>query len=132
MRKRIQKLDRVVKVQRHLHRSAELRLAGLERESAELKAAQETLIETMNDHETLHGLFVDVMAKRLQALAAQATRTDAAKAVQKAATFERAMQVKRTEKTLSGLNEESRKENEKKDLIAILETMRPRGPASFP
>jgi hypothetical protein len=132
MKQRIKKIDRILKVQQHLQRQAELKLAGLERDALELKAAQETLIRTMNDHETLHGLFIDVSAKRLQGLAAQAGAVETAKTAQKAAVFDSAMQAKRTEKMLSKLKDEGRHQAEKKDLAAILETIGKDDRASFP
>ena len=132
MKQRVRKIERILKVQEHLQREAELRLSKLERESQEIRNAQEVLIHTMNDHETLHGLFVDVAAKRLQVLSAQASRVDTAKTAQKAVTFDRAMQAKRTEKMLSGLKEDERQQTEKKDLVAILESLAGRGGTSFP
>ena len=132
MKQRVRKIERILKVQEHLQREAELRLSKLERESQEIRNAQEVLIHTMNDHETLHGLFVDVAAKRLQVLSAQASRVDTAKTAQKAVTFDRAMQARRTEKMLSGLKEDERQQTEKKDLVAILESLAGRDGTSFP
>jgi hypothetical protein len=132
MRQRIRKIDRILKVQQHLQKEAELKLGHLEREASELKVAQEMLIQTMNDHETLHGLFVDVAAKRLQGLASQASAVDRAKVTQKAVTIDKAMQAKRTEKMLSGLREQERRETEKKDLASILELLAKGASASFP
>ncbi|MGO4526264.1 hypothetical protein AB4097_15525 [Microvirga sp. 2MCAF35] len=132
MKHRIRKIDRILKVQQHLQKEAELRLVNLERKASELKIAQETLIQTMNDHETLHGLFVDVAAKRLQALAAQASVVEKAKVTQKVVTIDKAMQAKRTEKMLSGLKEQDRRESEKKDLASIIELLARGEGASFP
>ena len=132
MKQRVRKIERILKVQQHLQREAELRLSKLERESHEIRNAQEILIHTMNDHETLHGLFVDVAAKRLQVLSAQASRIDTAKTAQKAVTFDRAMQAKRTKKLLSGLKDDERQQTEKKDLVAILESLAGRDGTSFP
>lgn len=132
MKQRIRKIDRILKVQQHLQREAELKLANLEREATGLKSAQETLIQTMNDHETLHGLFVEVAAKRLQALASQASAVEKAKVVQKSVTLDRAMQAKRVEKMLSGLKDQERRETEKKDLVSILEIRSKGESASFP
>ncbi|WP_262267998.1 hypothetical protein [Microvirga yunnanensis] len=132
MKQRVRKIERILKVQQHLQKEAELRLATLEREATELKTAQETLIRTMNDHETLHGLFVDVTAKRLQGLASQASKVDKAKAAQKAMTIDRAMQAKRTEKMLTGLKDQERRVAEKKDLATILEGLAKDDSASFP
>jgi hypothetical protein len=132
MRQRIRKIDRILKVQQHLQKEAELKLGNLEREASDLKVAQETLIQTMNDHETLHGLFVDVAAKRLQGLASQASVVEKEKVVQKAVTIDKAMQAKRTEKMLSGLKDQERREIEKKDLASILELLAKGESASFP
>ena len=132
MRQRIRKIDRILKVQQHLQKEAELKLGNLEREASELRVAQETLIQTMNNHETLHGLFVDVAAKRLQGLASQASAIEKAKVVQKAVTIDKAMQAKRTEKMLSGLKDQERREIEKKDLASILELLAKGESASFP
>ena len=132
MKQRIRKIDRILKVQEHLQKEAELKLANLEREASELKVAQEVLIQTMNDHETLHGLFVDVAAKRLQVLSSQASAVERAKVVQKTITIDKAMQAKRTEKMLSGLKDQERREVEKKDLASILETLAKGESASFP
>jgi hypothetical protein len=132
MRQRIRKIDRILKVQQHLQKEAELKLGNLEREASELKVAQETLIRTMNDHETLHGLFVDVAARRLQGLASQASTVEKAKVVQKAVTIDKAMQAKRTEKMLSRLKDQERREIEKKDLASILELLAKGESASFP
>jgi lipopolysaccharide biosynthesis regulator YciM len=132
MKQRIRKIDRILKVQQHLQREAELKLANLERDANGLKAAQETIIQTMNDHETLHGLFVDVAAKRLQTLASQASAVEKAKVVQKSVALDRAMQAKRVEKMLSGLKDQERRETEKKDLASILEILSKGKSASFP
>jgi non-ribosomal peptide synthetase component F len=132
MKQRIRKINRILKVQQHLQKEAELKLINLEREASELRLAQETLIQTMNDHETLHGLFVDVAAKRLQRLASQATIVETTKVAQKAVTIDKAMQAKRTEKMLSGLMDQERREIEKKDLASILETLAKGRSASFP
>ncbi len=132
MKQRIRKIDRILKVQQHLQKEAELKLAKLDREASELKLAQETLIRTMNDHETLHGLFVDVAAKRLQSLASQANVVEKTKVAQKAFAIDKAMQTKRTEKMLTGLKDLERREVEKKDLSSILEALAKGRSASFP
>ena len=132
MKQRIRKIDRILKVQQHLQKEAELKLSTLGKEALELKAAQEATIQAMNDHATLHGLFVDVSAKRLQSLSAQASRVETAKIAQKAVVIDKAMQTKRTEKMLSSLKEQRRQESEKKDLASILEMIATGRSASFP
>jgi len=132
MKDRHKKIDRLIKVQKHLHRSAEIRLASLQRREDELKAAQEELLQTMGDADALHGLFVDVIAKRMRMLALEETRTQAAIIDQKAVATEKALQVKRGEKLFSRLQEEVRRDQEKADLIAVLEAMVGRDGTSLP
>lgn len=132
MSQRHRKMERLLKVQEQLHKMAELKLVNLQREASRLKDEQDALIQTMNDHDAFHGLFVDVMAKRLQTLAGQAAQVETAKVAQKEITFERAMQVKRTEKLATSLKDESRKNEEKKELNAILEMLPAKVDASFP
>ncbi len=130
--KRIKRFDRFIKVQQHLHKNAELQLANLHRKEAELKSTQEELLHILGEPSALHGLFVDVKAKRLKALASEELRTQAAILDQKAITTERALQVRRTEKVHARLKEEARCEQEKKDLIAILESMAQKSSTSLP
>lgn len=132
MKQRLKKINRLIKVQQHLHRSEELRLANLQRHEAELKSAQEEVLQTMSDDDVLHGLFVDVLSKKLKSLAQEETRTQAAIVTQKAVTFDKAMQVKRTEKMFSKLKVENRRVEEKKDLMAILEAITTKSGTSLP
>jgi len=132
MKQRLKKIDRLIKVQQHLQKNAELQLANLQRKERELQTAQEELLETMGESDALHGLFVDVIAKRLKALALEETRTQAAIIDQKVVTVERALQVKRTEKVSSRLKDEARRGQEKKDLISILETIAQKECTSLP
>ena len=132
MKQRIRKINRILKVQERLKQEAELKVSVLEREAAELRTAQEAIIHSMNDHDTLHGLFVDVAAKRLQALSMQEGHVEKAKTAQKAVALDKAMQAKRTEKMLVNLKGQDRREMEKKDLAAILETLAKGSSASFP
>lgn len=132
MKQRLKKIDRLIKVQQHLHKNAELKLANLHRQESELKAAQEETLQTMGDSDVLHGLFVDILAKRLKTLSLEESRMQAAIIEQKALTVEKALQVKRTEKVYSRLKEENRRDEEKKGLIAILESMTRKDSTSLP
>ncbi|MCG7392021.1 hypothetical protein MHY87_03785 [Microvirga sp. ACRRW] len=86
----------------------------------------------MGDSSELHGLFVDVKARKLKALALEEVKAQEAVITQKAVTTEKAMQVKRTEKTFERLKETIYREQEKKDLAAILEAMTQRIGTSLP
>ncbi|WP_134496210.1 hypothetical protein [Microvirga pakistanensis] len=132
MKQRLKKIDRIIKVQQHLHKNAELHLANLQRKESELKVAQEEILETMGDADVLHGLFVDVIANRLKRLALEEDRVHASIVTQKIVTTENALKVKRSEKLLSRLKEEARQGQEKKDLIAILEAVVQKDRTSLP
>lgn len=132
MKQRLKRFDRLIKVQQHMHRNAELHLANLHRKENELKNAQDELLETMGEESALHGLFVDVQSRRLKALALEERQTQNAIVQQKAVTLEKALQVKRTEKTHDRLKEQAHHEQERKDLIAILEAMAGRAGTSLP
>lgn len=130
MSERLKKMDRIWTVQKQLHKMAEWELARLQRKSAELEAAQVALIEALNDDSQLYGLFTDAAAKRLQSLAAQANQIRAEQLIQADATLEKALQAKRTEKMVASLKDATRKENEKKDLLSVLETISARSDTS--
>jgi hypothetical protein len=132
MKQRLKKIDRIIKVQKHLHKSAELRLANLQQQERELKNAQEEMIQTMGDKDALHGIFTDVLAKRLKVLASEEVQTQARIVEQRAVTVECALQVKRTEKVSDRMKKDASREREKKDLIATLEAMIQKSSTSLP
>ena len=109
---------------------AEWELARLQQKGAELKAAQVAVIEALNDDDKLSGLFVEAASKRLRALAAEEDQVEQRRRKQADETLDRAMQVKRAEKMLSSLKDDHRRESEKSDLMAILESFVARGDAS--
>lgn len=132
MDKRLRKTTRLLKVQEQLHRIAEWKLAGLQAKAAELQNAQEALIRTLNDDDALYGLFVEARSKRLQVLAAEANVVEKAQDEQRKAAFERAMQVKRTERMVDVITTETRREVEKKEYLAILDGLATKSNASLP
>jgi hypothetical protein len=132
MDKRLRKTRRLLKVQEQLHQIAEWKLATLQRQGAELQSTQETLIATLNDDEALHGLFVEARSRRLQALAVEEGRVNAAQEEQKKAALDRAMQVKRTERMVDSLAVEHRRMTEKKDYLLLLDSLATKSGASLP
>ncbi|WP_414473360.1 hypothetical protein [Microvirga sp. M2] len=132
MKQRLKKIDRLIRVQQHLHRKAELDLASLQRKEGELKEAQEVLLQTMGESDALHGLFVNVLAKRLKDLSLEEVRTQAEIVGQKSLTVERALQVKRSERMQSRLKEDIRHMREREELTEILEGMARKERTSLP
>lgn len=132
MEKRLQKTKRILKVQEQLHQIAEWKLVNLQRQVVELQNTQQTLIATLNDDQLLHGLFVEARSRRLQTLAAEEGRVKVAEGEQKKAALDRAMQLKRTERMVETLSIEHRRTIEKKDYLALLDSLVTKSDASLP
>jgi hypothetical protein len=130
--KRLHKATRLLGVQEQLHKMAEWKAAALQRQAAELQQAQAALIEILNDDEMLHGLFVDARSRRLQSLAKEETQVKAAQSAQNKVVFEKAMQVKRTERMVETLTVEHRRAQEKKDYLLLLDRLMAKPDASLP
>jgi hypothetical protein len=129
---RARKAARLVKVQARLHDLAESRLAKLVREGAELRKAEEELLGTMNADGVLHGLFVDVLARRLKSLAKEAERNGAEQVAQQAKVLEEAMRLKRTERLAEEAAREQRLTDERKSFQALLDAVAVKRDASLP
>jgi hypothetical protein len=132
MDRRLRKAVRLLNVQEQLHKIAEWKLASLQRQSTDLQNAQEVLIETLNNDEMLHGLFVESRAKRLQTLAGEESQVKQAQETQSKVALEKAKQVKRTERMLETLTLEHRRAEEKKDYLALLDGLAQKNDASLP
>ncbi len=79
MTDRLKKIERLLALQQQLHRLAEWKLAALDRKKAELASEQESLFGALNDDEPLQGLFVEAMARRLNALARETDKVNRAR-----------------------------------------------------
>lgn len=98
MNRRLKKIDRIRDVQERLHQLAEWKLAQLDREKAELAEGEKALIEALNQDDHLQGLFVEAMAKRLNALARETDRVNRARIAQNRRLVEEGLRLKRTER----------------------------------
>jgi hypothetical protein len=132
MDRRLKKMGRILKVRERLHQLEELRLANLDREHEELKHGQEVLVAALNQDEPLHGLFVEAMARRLNALARETDRVNRALDVQTRRLFEEGLSLKRTERMTDKVRREYLKDAWKRGFEDLLETPAGRDDASFP
>jgi hypothetical protein len=132
MKQRLLKAGRAVKVQQQLHKMAEVKLSEIGRKITAVRDDEAILLETLNKHDQLQGLFVAARAKRLQGLAVLAAQLEAAKSAQQQATFEKGMKVKRAEKMAGALKEEAQRFLEKKTFLEILDRMSSKKDASLP
>ena len=121
MKARLRKLQRILKVQRQMQEIAELKLAHLEKRGAELDEAQVSLIRSLNEESPLHGLFVDMMARRLTRLTTESDRVNEMRAEQAERLLAQARRVRTTERLSGRVAREARRADEKIDFRALLE-----------
>ena len=101
MDRRLEKVARVVRVQKRLHQLAELRVAELDAAKRDLESGQASLLEALNRDASLQGLFIEAMARRLGVLARETERVGQALNVETSRLFDEALRLKRAER-LSG------------------------------
>ncbi len=132
MRDRLKKVERVLAVQEQLHRLAQWKMAALEREKADNANGQVDLLSALNDDNQLHGLFVEAMTRRLQALARDAERLERARHVMEQQLSEEGLKLKRTEKMTDRVRREHQLGRDKRLFQDLLETLAKARDASLP
>ena len=128
----MQGAQRVLSAQEQLHRIEQLKMAVLERRSAELERQQVELIAALNDHDALHGLFIDATARRLSAIAEEAERLKRDKAAQSLKVNEQAVRVRVSERLYRARSQDFQRDKEGKDLLEIVELIVGRERTSLP
>ncbi|MET0568905.1 MAG: hypothetical protein ABWZ74_07495 [Hyphomicrobiaceae bacterium] len=123
MRSRTHKAHRLVSVQAQIKRAEEWKLADIERRLAAGEAAQRELIAALNENHALYDLFIDTIARRLRALAEEASRTRDAKDAQARRLLACAGRLKTAERLAKAADAEMQGEIEKKDLLDLLESL---------
>jgi hypothetical protein len=98
MNRRLRKIERLLALQEQLHRLAEWKLAALDRKKAELASDQASLVGALNRDDPLHGVFIEAMARRLNALAREADRVNRARAAASRRLTEEGLTLKRAER----------------------------------
>jgi len=132
MNQRLTKAKRLLKLQEQLHEIEKWKLAGLRKKRGELREAQASLIQTLNDDEALYGLFVDARARRLQQLASQEAHNKQLEEQQSEVALDRAKKVKRIERAVSRLKVDDRRAVEKADYMQLLDILTSKPKASLP
>jgi hypothetical protein len=130
--RRLGKIERILAVQKQLHRLAEWDVAALDRKKAELTSGQAELVAALNDHESLQGIFIDAMARRLAALAREADKVSAARAVMAERLTEAGLKLKRTERITGRLRREREAALGKRGFADLLDLLARPDKASFP
>jgi uncharacterized coiled-coil protein SlyX len=129
---RARKSRRILAAQQQLHRIEQWRMAQLQGRLAELEAAQVELIGALNDTNALHGLFIDTMARRLGSLAEEADRVAREKDAQSIELAEHAVRVRLADRLAQTIALEGAREEERKQLLDIVEQFINRKSASLP
>lgn len=132
MDRRLKKMGRILKVRERLHQLEEMRLVNLDRERAELKRGQEVLVAALNQDEPLHGLFVEAMARRLNALARETDRVNRALDAQTKRLFEEGLSLRRTERMTDKVRRDYLKGAWKRGFEDLLQTIADKDDASLP
>jgi hypothetical protein len=131
MKDRARAAERILSVQKQLHRIEELKYAQIQQKLARAETDQLELTQALSEDEALHGLFVDVTVRRLIALRQEAARLGEALKSQAKALLEHGGRLKNAERLKDDLEVEIRRVDERKELERILEVSLAKGDASL-
>lgn len=117
------KIHRILAVQEQMHRIEEWKLADLRVRLEQLATDQKDLIGALNEDNALQGLFIDSMARRLQALSEEASKTGEQTDVQAARLLEQAGRLICAERLAGAADLKELRDGEKKDLAEAIERL---------
>jgi hypothetical protein len=118
--------------QQQLHRIEQWKMADLQRRLGDLEVSQLELISALNDTNALHGLFIDTMARRLSSLAEEAERVAREKNAQSLKLTDHAARVRIAERLAEAIALDMQREDERKELLDIVEQVLNRKGTSLP
>lgn len=121
MQDRVRKSRRILAAQQQLLRIEQWKLAEIERELSDLTSAQVEIIGALNDSDALHGLFIDTRARRLSTLAEEAERVARRKNDQSLTMGVHAARVHVAERLAHSVLQDAEREEERKELLDIIE-----------
>jgi hypothetical protein len=131
MKDRARAAERILGVQKQLHRIEELKYAQIQQKLSRAETDQVELTQALSQDDALHGLFVDVTVRRLAALRQEAARLGAELESQAKALLEHGGRLKNAERLKDDLAVEIRRADERKELERILEVALVKGDASL-
>ena len=131
MRGRSQSAKRMLEVQKHLHSIEELKYLRLKQQIDTCETEQRELTEALSSEDALHGLFLDMSVRRIQALKQEEIRLMPLLQKQARVLVEHGGRIKNTERLVEELEYEERRADERSDLEEILEVMLAKGSASL-
>lgn len=121
MRDRVKSLKRVLKVQKHLHAREEIKYVRLKQKVHKCQDEQRDLANALSDDDALHGLFLDVTVRRLQALRLEEARLQPLVEAQARVLSEHGARLSNSERLAEELGEELRRTDERLELEQLLE-----------
>jgi hypothetical protein len=123
MRGRVDKLRRIVEVQRQLVRAHESRLRDLQRRLAETEVAEREVLAALGDEHALHGLFLDTMARRLRSLGRETARIRAEAVAQSRKLLDCTAKLKTAERLTGAAEQAARCEADKRQLCDVIDVV---------
>ena len=115
------KIHRILGVQQQLYRIEEWKLADLERTLEQVGASERGLIRALNEDDALQGLFIDTLARRLRALAEEASKLGREKDAQSARLLEHAARKICAERLAETVDRQVTRAIDKKELLDTIE-----------
>lgn len=131
MKDRVKAAERIVDVQKQLHRIEEVKYAQIQQKIARAEQDQLELTEALSADDALHGLFVDVTVRRLIGLRQAVAQLGEELKEQAKALIAHGGRLKNAERLKDSLDVEIRRIDERKDLERILEVTLARDHASL-
>jgi hypothetical protein len=131
MQGRSQSAKRMLEVQKHLHSIEELKYLRLKQQIDKCETEQRELTEALSSEDALHGLFLDMSVRRIQALKQEAIRLMPLLQKQERVLVDHGGRIKNTERLVKELEYEEQRAEERSDLEEILEVMLAKSSASL-
>lgn len=123
MSQRTKTARRILEVQRHLHDLAEAKYLKIKQQIDHCAAEERDLMGALSSDGVLHGLFIDVTVKRVDALRRTAAELEPAYKKSAEDLLAQGGRMKAAERLVEDLEVEDRRVEERRDLDLILEAM---------
>ncbi|HRN88921.1 hypothetical protein [Hyphomicrobium sp.] len=121
MRDRVKALKRVQQVQKKLHALEELKYVRLKQKLQQCQDDQRDLTNSLSSDDALHGLFLDMTVRRVQALRLDEARLAPLVEAQMRVLSEHSARLSNSERLAAELGEELKRNDERLELERLLE-----------
>ncbi|MGB8279257.1 MAG: hypothetical protein WCF20_15175 [Methylovirgula sp.] len=131
MRQRLKSLQRLLSVQKDMHRLAEWRFAALERQLNALRAEQKRLVSYLDDERLFTLAYTKTIVERLRALAEAEERLTRERDAQSRILLQGARRMGQVAHAAEAVAEHCRRDEERRELDAAIDAALSRPDASF-